>query len=82
MHNFARVMDDVTLTNWLGAAPEHMLLSQHGRKLIKTLIEVGRCSQAMRLIQARARATGWSADLLTLTARCGARYLKQIAAGR
>ncbi len=82
MHNFARVMDDATLADWLAVAPEHMLLSQHGRKLIKTLIEVGRCGQAMRLIRARAHAAGWSPDLLALSARCGTRRLMQLVSGR
>jgi hypothetical protein len=82
MHNFARVMDEPSLDQWLSQAPSHMVLSQHGRKLIKTLIEVGRCGQAMRLIQQRAHASSWDADLLNLAARCGARRLALAVTGR
>jgi hypothetical protein len=82
MHNFARVMDEPTLDDWLSAAPAHMLLSEHGRKLIKALIDVGRCGQALRVIRQRAQAKNWNADLVNLTARCGVRVLKQALTGR
>jgi hypothetical protein len=80
MHNFARVMSESHLGQWLSTAPAHMVLSEHGRKLIKALMDVGRHAQAMRLIRQRAKVGGWNLDLVGLAVRCGGRRVLWTAA--
>ena len=62
MHNFAHVMDDLTLRAWLTTAPPEILVHKHARKLIKSLIAGGRTDEAMSLNSKRAAITGWRFD--------------------
>jgi len=69
MHNFAHVMDEPTLKDWLDHAPAEILVHKHARKLIKQLMGCGRGREAWALIHARARHVGWSIDLIALALR-------------
>lgn len=62
MHNFSYAMDEAKLTAWLAQAPSEILTHKHARKLIKTLMAVGRGREARDLIHRRARISGWQGD--------------------
>jgi len=62
MHNFAYVMSSVELAGWLQQASSEIMCSTHTRKLIKSLMQVGRYKEARRLIRQRSQSIGWTAD--------------------
>ncbi len=72
MHNFAHAMSPEALHQWLTQAPDHIISSQHTRKLIKELMRTGQTSLALELIQRRSQLTGWSRDHLNLYVRAHA----------
>lgn len=74
MHNFAHVMTDQALHEWLSNAPDDILTSQHARKLIKELMRSGRATTAMKLVFQRSRSTGWTTDQCVLLLRAILRW--------
>lgn len=75
MHNFANIMPMDDLRRWLAQAPAEIITSQHGRKLIKTLIQNGDTDLAETLIRARSQLVGWNADQVNLHLRAKWRQL-------
>lgn len=69
MHNFAHVMDEATLSNWLARAPAEIVTSRHSRKLIKSLIANQNTHLAKNLLLQRSKLLGWSFDQVALYAR-------------
>lgn len=78
MHNFAHVMNDPDLHDWLAIAPNDILISQHTRRLIKELMRSGRTMTAMQLIFQRSRSIGWTTDQCALLLRTLFRWRPQI----
>lgn len=75
MHNFANVMPKDELKEWLATAPNEIITSQHGRKLVKTLMLNGEADLAQALIRARSQLMGWTTDNVTLYLRAKWRQL-------
>lgn len=69
MHNFAHVMDALTLSRWLTCAPVDILVHKHARKLIKALMNSGRTEEALALIGQRSNIQGWTLDNSVLRLR-------------
>ncbi len=76
MHNFAHVMSEATLSDWLAQAPTEILVHKHARKLVKELMRTGRTAEAEALIHVRAELTGWRMDLALLMLRAWAHRLR------
>jgi len=77
MHNFAHVFDQQALTAWLASAPADIIVHQHARKLIKSLMTHGRAAEAIRLLRLRSSALGWSRDQCLLLLRAQACRIKE-----
>lgn len=77
MHNFVHVFDQQTLTDWLASAPADIIVHQHTRKLIKSLMTNGRAAEAVRLLRLRSRTLGWSRDQCVLLLRAQACRIKE-----
>lgn len=69
MLNFAHALNNTELNQWLDEAPIDLICSHHARKLVKTLMQNGRCEAASSLLRRRATKMGWSKDHLLLAAR-------------
>jgi len=72
MHNFARVLDERELAEWLNSAPKAIIVHQHARKLVKSLMACGRVSESVQLLRLRARHLGWTWDHCMLLLRAHA----------
>lgn len=76
MHNFAHVLDERELADWLASAPAAIIVHQHARKLVKSLMACGRVNESLQLLRLRARHLGWTWDHCTLLLRAHARRLR------
>ena len=76
MHNFARVLDERELAEWLNSAPQAIIVHQHARKLVKSLMACGRVTESVQLLRLRARHLGWTWDHCMLLLRAHASRLR------
>lgn len=76
MHNFAHVLDERELADWLACAPEEIIVHKHARKLAKSLMACGRHAEAVRLVRQRSRHLGWTWDQCLLLLRAHAHRLR------
>ena len=77
MHNFAHVMSQDALEQWLNHCPADILTTKHARKLVKSLMQNGKASQAIDLVRRRARQQGMTPDNLNLLLRSLARRIQE-----
>lgn len=77
MHNFAHALDPDVLARWLDGCPPDILTSQHARKLVKSLMQNGKSSQAIDLLRRRIRQQGPTPDNLKLMIRSVARRIQE-----
>lgn len=76
MHNFAYVMNELDLDEWLSFAPNELMHLKHTKKLIKSLSESGRSKDAINLMRRRLSARPMNFDDMLLCARV---FLKTLA---
>lgn len=76
LHNFAHEMTAQDLQDWLLSVDDAMVLTKHGRQLIKALMSSGQSALALALVRRRSRRLGWTRDQLNLYLRVRAQQLK------
>lgn len=64
------------LQDWLLSVDDAMVLTKHGRQLIKALMSSGQSALALALVRRRSRRLGWTRDQLQLYLRVRAQQLK------
>lgn len=69
MHNFAHVMDERALKDWLAVCPRDILVHKHARKLVKALVRASRNPEARSLLARRSELLGWTSDQTLLYLR-------------
>lgn len=82
LHNFAHEMSAQELQDWLQGADDGLILSKHGRQLVKTLMGSGQSAQALALLRRRSRRLGWTGDQLRLYLRVRAQQLRSALSAR
>ncbi len=76
MHNFAHLLSANDLRAWLDVAPPEILQSKPARKLAKTLMQNGRTSEAIDLLNRRIYQKGVNVDDLILLLRALPRLVR------
>ena len=76
LHNFAHEMTAQELQDWLLSADDGLVLTRHGRQLVKALMGSGNPALALALLRRRSRHLGWTRDQLLLHLRARLQQLK------
>lgn len=76
MLNFAHVLDEAELSEWLDSAPAEIIVHKHARKLVRSLIACGRTDEAVRLVRLRSLHLSWTSDQVMLLLRAQAKRLR------